>query len=297
MNLKTLFNSRNYYKTLAVLSIVSAIALFTFNIPFDGVMYMVFISFACITLNGDIKENVNTKRFFIYCVPFLLFLFIMQKYGYQLWGKILEFEKSYAPGFDFNDIFDKIPFNDAAFARFYQPEWLNAFFRFVYNNGFVIPAIIPIYRSLIGKNFKKMMQYSLCAHIVQVIFISPFYAFVKLQEVWYVRGEPDMLLRGFTAEQAAGWTLNCFPSMHTSIAFAMFLLVIRENNKVFKYIWGAYCLLVVYSTMYLKIHWVIDVIGGLIFAYLIVKLIDFIISVVEKRLPSYIFKESESISA
>jgi len=221
----------------------------------------------------------------------------MQIYGYQLWGKILEIEKVTETGFNFNYIFDKIPFNDCSLFRIYQPEWLNTFFRFIYNNGFVIPAIIPIYRAFIGRDLKKMIQYSLCAHIVQVIFISPFYTIIKLQEVWFVHGEPDMLLRGLSYTEAAGWTLNCFPSMHTSIAFAMFLLVIREKNKLFKYIWGTYCLLVIYSTLYLKIHWVLDVVGGIIFAYLIVKLIDFAISLIKITLPDSILERYEKLLA
>lgn len=292
MNFKTIFSKTNYYKTLALIALVISLVMLIFNVVFDSVMYMVFISFALATLKGDVKENVNTKSFLLKCIPFIAFLIFVQAYGYEIWGKILEFEKSSGIGFNFNSLFDKIPFNDGAFARFYQPQWLNTVFRFIYNNGFVLPAIIPIYRSMIGKDFKKMLQYSLSAHIVQVIFISPFYAFIKLQEVWFVRGEPDMLLRGLSYNDAAGWTLNCFPSMHTSIAFAMFLLVIREKNKTFKYIWGTYCLLVIYSTMYLKIHWVIDVFGGLIFAFLIVKLIDFIVSLFERKLS--INKESKS---
>lgn len=297
MDIKTLFNTTNYYKTLFVIAMITSLSLLKFNVSFDSVMYMIFIAFACITVKDDIKDNVNNKLFFLCCIPFMLFLVFMQRYGYSIWGKILDFEKSFATGFNFNDIFNKIPFNDASFIRFYQPEWLNSFFRFIYNNGFIIPAIIPIYRATIGKDFKKMLQYSLCAHIVQVIFISPFYALVKLQEVWFVQGEPDMLNRGLSYAEASGWTLNCFPSMHTSIAFAMFLLVIRENNKVFKYVWGTYCILVIYSTMYLKIHWVIDVIAGIIFAYLIVKLIDFSISFVERKFSTDNLIEDSKVTA
>ena len=58
----------------------------------------------------------------------------------------------------------------------------------------------------------------------------------------------------------------------------MFLLVIRERNTIFKWVWGFFCLSVIYSTMYLEIHWVVDVIAGLIFGYLIVKLVDFVLS-------------------
>ncbi|WP_443661049.1 phosphatase PAP2 family protein [Clostridium sp.] len=77
--------------------------------------------------------------------------------------------------------------------------------------------------------------------------------------------------------EAAKSTLNGLPSIHKSIAFAMFLLVLRERNTIFKWIWGFFCLSVIYSTMYLEIHWVIDVIAGMIFGFLIVKLVDFVL--------------------
>jgi membrane-associated phospholipid phosphatase len=98
-----------------------------------------------------------------------------------------------------------------------------------------------------------------------------------LQEVWYVLGHPDGLARNLSPQAAAGVTLNCFPSMHTSISFAMFLLVIRERDRLFKYVWGFFCLSVVFSTMYLEIHWVIDVLGGMLLAYGTVKLVDFVL--------------------
>jgi membrane-associated phospholipid phosphatase len=147
----------------------------------------------------------------------------------------------------------------------------------VYNNGFVLPVLLPLYRAAISKDFKKMIRYGLSGHIVQVFLITPFYLMFHLQEVWYVLGHPDGLARNLSPQAAAGVALNCFPSMHTSIAFAMFLLVIREKSKPFKYIWGAFCLSVIFSTMYLEIHWVIDVFAGMLFAYGTVKLVDFVL--------------------
>lgn len=295
MNFKKHINSSNYNLIIGVFFILVAIILIILKKPFDAVMYMFFIAFASLTLKYDIKKDVKLKNFLISALPFILILIFFQIYGYDIWGKILEYEKSFKLGMNFNYIFDKIPFNDAAFARVYQPEWLNVIFRFIYNNGFVVPAVIPIYRAIIAKDMKKMIQYSLSSHVVQIIFISPMYATIWLQEIWFVRGEPDMLLRSLTESEAAGWTLNCFPSMHTSIAFAMFLLIIREKDKLFKCFWGTYCLLVIYSTMYLKIHWTIDVIGGIIFAFCIVKLVDYIMVLNEKNLVPNLLKVKERI--
>ena len=78
--------------------------------------------------------------------------------------------------------------------------------------------------------------------------------------------------------------------MHTSIAFAMFLLVLREKDKIFKLVWGFYCLSVIYSTMYLEIHWVIDIFAGLLLGYCTVKLSDYVINKGSTFFPKYFSK-------
>lgn len=173
--------------------------------------------------------------------------------------------------------FLNIPFNDASLMRMYKSETLTWILRMVYNNGFVLPVLLPIYRAAISKDFKKMIRYAFSGHIFQVFLITPFYLMFHLQKVCYVLGHPDGLNRHLTPEAASGITLNCFPSMHTSIAFDMFLLVIREKNRLFKYIWGGFCLSVIFSTMYLEIHWIIDVLAGMLLAYCTVKLVDFVL--------------------
>lgn len=237
--------------------------------------------FAAITAFPDVRKDVKWLPFIILCIPFSIFLIYINTHGYAIWGKILSWQVTKSIVIDLNPVFSKIPFNDAAFARVYKNETLTWFMRLVYNNGFVMTAILPIFRAIILKDFKKMCRYLCSAHVFQIFLISPFYLIFHLQEVWYVLGQPDGLARNFTKLQAAGWTLNCFPSMHTSISFAMFLLVLREKDKIFKWIWGFFCISVIYSTMYLEIHWIIDVAAGILFAYATVKLVDFLFSKLE----------------
>lgn len=272
-------------------SVIIAIALFIVVIPVyfshaePGTKITASIYwFAAITALPDGRKDVKWIPFIILCIPFVIFLFYINTHGYEIWGKILSWQIARGIVIDLNPIFSKIPFNDASFARIYKNETLTWFMRLVYNNGFVMTAIIPIFRSIILKDFKKMCRYLCSAHVFQIFLISPFYLMFHLQEVWYVLGQPDGLDRHFTKLQAAGWTLNCFPSMHTSISFAMFLLVLREKDKIFKCVWGFFCLSVIYSTMYLEIHWIIDVISGMIFAYITVKLVDFLFAKLEVSL-------------
>ena len=198
-----------------------------------------------------------------------------------------------------NPIFAYIPFNNGSFTRIYKSETLTWFFRIVYNNGFVLPVLLALYRSAIIMDLKKMIRYVLSAHILQVFLITPFYLTFHLQEVWYVLKHPDGLARHLSANAAAGVTLNCFPSMHTSISFAMFLLALREENKLFKFLFGFFCLSIIYSTLYLEIHWVLDVIAGMALGYIAVKLTDFILYkikiLLKKPLDVFYYKNKDSI--
>ncbi len=243
----------------------------------DYKTYLFMLAFASFTAYSEIRKDVKWIPFLILCVPFMMFISYVNVHGYAFWGKMLSWQISRNIVVDLNPIFSKIPFNDASFVRVYKPETLTWILRMVYNNGFVLPLLLPLYRAAISKDFKKMLRYALSGHIVQVFLITPFYLTFHLQEVWYVLGHPDGLARHLSPTQAAGVALNCFPSMHTSIAFAMFLLVIREKNKLFKYVWGFFCLSVIFSTMYLEVHWVIDVLAGMLLAYCTVKLVDFVL--------------------
>lgn len=278
------FVNKYYYLILGVSLFISVMHVY-FSSSGTGEKIIVSIYwFAAITAGSEIRKDVKWIPFIILCIPFLIFLTCILNSGYTFWGKLLSFHMPKGMVVNLNPLFEKIPYNDASFARIYKSETLTWFMRLVYNNGFVTTALIPIYRALISKDIKKMCKYLCSAHVFQIFLITPFYLIFHLQEVWYVLGVPDGLARHYSPIQAAGSTLLCFPSMHTSISFAMFLLVIREKNTIFKFVWGFFCLSVIYSTMYLEIHWVIDVIGGLILAYGTVKLVDFVFDKLDKPL-------------
>lgn len=299
---KRIFDFLGEYYPLIIGAIIF-IKTFTIYISSASPGYKLIVSmywFIFITAYKDMRRDTKWGPFIILCIPIFLFLAYILNHGYAMWGSMLTFERKLHIVIDLNPIFKKIPFNDASFARIYKNETLTWFFRLVYNNGFVVPPLMCFFRSIIAKDLKKALKYLCSAHIFQVFIISPFYITFHLQEVWYVLGQPDGLARVFhSASEKSGTVLNCFPSMHTSISFAAFLLVLREKDKIFKTIWGFFCLCVIYSTMYLEIHWTIDVIGGLILAYCTVKLTDFVFDKIEKKikplLDKYYYK-NKSIS-
>ncbi|KAA8674481.1 phosphatase PAP2 family protein [Clostridium sp. MT-14] len=269
------------------------------SISLTSKIYLFMLALICFTVYKDIRHDVKLIPFLLICTVFFLFIFYINKHGYGFWGKMLRWQIKKDIIVNLNPIFSSIPFNDGSFARVYKSETLTWFFRIVYNNGFVLPVLLALYRSALIMDLKKMLRYTLSAHVLQIFLITPFYLTFHLQEVWYVLGQPDGLARHLSSKAAAGITLNCFPSMHTSICFAMFLLALRERNKIFKFIFGFFCLSVIYSTLYLEIHWVIDIIAGMILAYVTVKLSDFILDkakiLFEKPLNIFYYKNRKPI--
>ncbi|MCH3964900.1 MAG: phosphatase PAP2 family protein [Clostridium sp.] len=257
-------------------------------------IYMFVLAFISFSVYKDMRNDVKLLPFLLMSIPFLLLVLYLNRNGYAMWGKMLHWQISRSIIINLNPLFSIIPFNDGSFARIYTSKTLTSYFRIVYNNGFVLPVLLAIYRSAISLDFKKMLRYALSAHIVQVFLITPFYLVFHLQEVWYVLGQPDGLARNLSKNAAAGVTLNCFPSMHTSIAFAMFLLALREKDKLFKIFMSFFCMSIIFSTLYLRIHWVLDIAGGILLAYVTVKLVDFTFAklqpILQKLLDKFYYK-------
>jgi membrane-associated phospholipid phosphatase len=290
-----------YYVLVGAVFVLLAILNYFFRIiPVETSGYLFLVAFTCFTVISDINKNIKVKAFLFTAIPYLILILIIFANGNGLWHKVLNWEMSRGIIFNLNNFFNNIPFNDGSFARVFHTAWLTTYMKMVYNTGFVLAVLVPLFRAAMAIDFKKMVKYTLSAHVFQVFIITPFYIVFYLQEVWFVHGHLDPLVRHLNPAQTLETTLNCFPSMHTSIAFAMFLLVIRERNKVFKWVWGFYCLSVIYSTMYLEVHWVIDVFGGLILGYGTVKLVDFVVSKAEGLFPdnlkSQFFKNEAPIT-
>lgn len=205
----------------------------------------------------------------------LTLFYLIYQYANPFWNRVVGWQTdSVHHIFQWNKAFNSIPWNDAPFMRLWQPWWLTEYMRWVYAYGFTLSYWICIIRAFLAKDVTKLGRYALAGYLLQVPLILPFYNTILLQEVWYVQGTPDLLARMLSPEQAYSVTLNCFPSMHTSIAFAGLLLSMREKSRWYRTVLGIYCISIIVSTMYLNVHWVIDVIAGMLFAYLCVKLAD-----------------------
>ena len=236
---------------------------------------------------------ISWKSFLWFGIPLVLFPILMWKYFPPIWNDVVYWQLgTRAHLLDLDNLFKSIPGNNGWMFRVIQTPWLTSYFRWIYANGFTLPVLIPVFRSFLAKDYLKMIRYSLSAHVLQFVLIFPFYLTIHVNEVWYVLGQPDGMARHLTAADAAVVVVNCFPSMHTSIAFAMLLLAWREKDKFFRWVWTFFCLSIIYSTLYLEIHWVTDVIAGIFLALAAVKLGDWIINSISSKRKSMFIRST-----
>jgi membrane-associated phospholipid phosphatase len=233
------------------------------------------------------QKDIPWKKFLPIGFLALFFPFAMYNWAGTFWQMVADWQtqevKHY---FQWNDLFASIPLNDGSFLWHFQPEWLVRLIGWVYWYGFALSFWTCMIRSFFTKDAKKMLHYALAGFVLQTPLILPFYNTVLLQEVWYVKGLPDMLdpwYRHLTGNDVLVWVQNCFPSMHTSMSFAMLLMAMREKSRNFRWTMGIYCSTIILSTLYLKIHWVIDVFAGMLFAYAVVKLADGLMYLLNRR--------------
>jgi membrane-associated phospholipid phosphatase len=234
------------------------------------------------------QNDVEWQRFFLLGIPLLGVFYYFYNSGNSIWWHIANkmFENNQHP-WEWDHMMQSIPFNNGMWARTFHHPSLDRAMVWIYNYGFVLSLWICIVRSYWTKSVKKMLSYAMSGHLLQFPLILPFYNLILLREVWWVNKQPDLLGRTFSDENdLLVNVMNCFPSMHTSISFAMLLLALREKDRVFKYMMVTYCSAVIFSTMYLQIHWVLDVIAGMLFAYGTVKLADFILFLATKLIPA-----------
>ncbi|MEW9698998.1 phosphatase PAP2 family protein [Paenibacillus sp. SI8] len=240
-----------------------------------------------ICLLGVRKDQIDVdwKRFFIFGLPLLGVFYYFYGSGNSFWWRIANwmFENNRHP-WHWDSYMNAIPLNTGGWARWIATPFLDKAMVWIYNYGFVLSLWICIVRSFWTRSIKKMISYALSGHMLQFPLILPFYNLILLHEVWYVNKQPDLLHRVFADENSMlVAAMNCFPSMHTSISFAMLLLALREKDRIFKTMMVTYCSAIIFSTLYLQIHWVIDVIAGMLFAYGTVKLSDFLIRTVSNK--------------
>lgn len=98
----------------------------------------------------------------------------------------------------------------------------------------------------------------------------PFYLFFPVTNVYTHYNLPSALNTVIpeieTFFYATTTQNNCFPSLHTAMSIIITRTIFFTENKRFQYLGVFVMVTVIISVLYLSIHWIVDVIGGIIVA-------------------------------
>ncbi|MCD6476704.1 MAG: phosphatase PAP2 family protein [Candidatus Aenigmarchaeota archaeon] len=134
---------------------------------------------------------------------------------------------------------------------------------------------------LILKNDKKMIKLYTIAIVINYIILIPFYVFFPVDTPGlYLTNMIKPLLYSNINYKSIIETVdpldNCFPSGHISVPFTIVLLFLwfdsKRRYKEYMHFSLIAAILITISTLYLGVHWSIDVCAGLLLAALSVLL-------------------------
>ncbi|MES2155053.1 MAG: phosphatase PAP2 family protein [bacterium] len=154
--------------------------------------------------------------------------------------------------------------------------WLRPVLTTVYVAGypFVIVAciVLPVWMDQ-----GRLARRSLAAYAMCFLAALPFYLFVPVDEVWVHNAHVENIVNSYPLVRQHLYSFNdvnnCFPSLHTAISTALAALVWQgPMPRAFRVTMVALAAAIVFSTMYLGIHWLVDVLAGLLLAAVVVRL-------------------------
>jgi membrane-associated phospholipid phosphatase len=118
---------------------------------------------------------------------------------------------------------------------------------------------------------KRSMKTFAFGFVLIYAFALPFYLFLPITNVYTYFGSTSALNTVIPGVEqffyATTTNNNSFPSLHVAMAFLIANTVSLTNNKRFTYLAYFSALCVLCSVLYLGIHWIIDVIGGILISF------------------------------
>lgn len=153
---------------------------------------------------------------------------------------------------------------------FYHPviTQMVSFFYLVVFQSLIITSLC-IYITYEDKRFVHAVCYAIMMNYIVAI---PFYLFFPVDEVWsYAPARVHFVMLEIFPHfeeqyRACSGINNCFPSLHTSISMTMALLAAKSGNTVWAMFTAASAIIIVFSIFYLGIHWLTDMVAGVILA-------------------------------
>jgi membrane-associated phospholipid phosphatase len=162
-----------------------------------------------------------------------------------------------------------------------QGDFLRHLFTFVYVAGYPFLIIFTVMHA-VWLDRRALARRALGAYAACYAMALPFYLFFPVREVWHFH---DPANQGAVVNLAIQnlWVKehlysfneinNCFPSLHTGISAAMAGVAWASPSRAYRYAAAAMAAAIAFSTIYLGIHWVLDVAAGFAVAAIAVVLV------------------------
>jgi len=166
--------------------------------------------------------------------------------------------------------------------QFFEAEWLTVILTHFYVAGFMFICYVSVFYFAYFDDRWMADRVTLTIAWVYIIAV-PFYLFFNVRVTGAYIPEMETLAYSLNPE-ISDWFrridpfTNCMPSLHIGIPYAVWLCIKRfdhdERWALYRKIVFAYVLLTAFTIIYLGIHWILDIAGGMIVASIAVNLAD-----------------------
>jgi membrane-associated phospholipid phosphatase len=178
---------------------------------------------------------------------------------------------SWLIGFEITALIYRIEGPFVAYLQTFESHVLTVYFSFIYVYGYVFLLVFPLIAYFLLSNQRPFHELSLAYTANYGIGLVCYLLFIAYgprnldvaQELMYTVYPQSRLLTS-----AVNVNTNVFPSLHTSLSVTVMLFAWRTREAYPRWlaIASVVAVSVVISTMYLGIHWAIDVVAGTVLA-------------------------------
>ena len=156
--------------------------------------------------------------------------------------------------------------------QFFMNDTLTTILTFFYIIVFPVLLVSSIVIYIKSKDYKSYYAF-VYALMLNYLIAVPFYLFFPVYEVWYYDPKvifliPDIYPNFELQYRPLSGIDNNFPSLHTSISLTIALIAMSSKKIDFGKLTLFSAGIIVFSTMYLGIHWLADLTAGILLAVL-----------------------------
>lgn len=215
-----------------------------------------------ITVAGSfVRELLSSRKYFLHFAAVIAILLVNRL---ELWV-----EEKLPAQTDFTPAIFHLEGNlVASIQHFFEHPtltWLSSFFYVV-----VFPAVMIVSIAVYTFHKRQSLFYAVCYAIIGNYLVAfPFYLFFPVFEVWSFHPDVRLLiLDSFPTFEETYRSLsgldNCFPSLHTSLSVTMAVIAFKSGNRFWRWFAGLTAAFIIFSIFYLGIHWVTDMVAGVV---------------------------------